>query len=181
MSEGNTTFRTTRTPEVVSRILEDDGRYPNNSSLPLLIYRQAIDLHSVNDASAVVEEVFHGNNWRGSWRNGIFSYHHYHSTAHEVLGIYSGRVRVQLGGPEGIVSDAAAGDVVVIPAGVAHKNLDSDRKFRCIGAYPDGQRYDMNYGKPGERPEADENISRVDLPSNDPVFGSAGPLIDHWR
>jgi uncharacterized protein YjlB len=38
----------------------------------------------------------------------------------------------------------------------------------------------MNYGKPGERPRVDENISRLALPSTDPVFGKTGPLLDHW-
>ena len=72
------------------------------------------------------------------------------------------------------------GDVIIIPAGVAHKNLGSSGDFRCVGAYPPGQDWDMNYGKAGERPAADENIANVPLPVADPVFGFEGPLMKNW-
>lgn len=119
-----------------------------------------------------MERIFHENGWRGSWRNGIYSYQHYHSTAHEVLGIYGGEVKVQLGGPSGLIVEGQAEDVIIIPAGVAHKNLGSSAGFRCVGVYPSGQNW---YGKPGERPQADKNVVAVDLPSTDPVFGKSGP------
>jgi len=72
------------------------------------------------------------------------------------------------------------GDVVIIPAGVAHKNLECSRDFRAVGAYPDGQRPDTRYGKPGERPQVDDNIARVPLPPADPVFGKRGELMTQW-
>jgi len=50
------------------------------------------------------------------------------------------------------------------PAGVAHKNLGQSSTFAVVGAYPDGQHWDMNTGKPGERPRADQRIARVMLP-----------------
>ncbi|HKJ69870.1 MAG TPA: cupin domain-containing protein [bacterium] len=164
--------------ECIRELLSDDGTFPNNEQLPLLMYREAFDL-TRSDAAGDVENVFHANQWRGSWRNGIYGFQHYHSTAHEVLGIYSGTVQVQLGGPGGITLTAEKGDVIIIPAGVAHKNLGS-RNFRCVGAYPRGQSWDMNYGKTTERPQADRNIARVPLPEFDPVYGSDGPLIDDW-
>ena len=71
-------------------------------------------------------------------------------------------------------------DTIVIPAGVAHKNLRASRDFLVVGAYPPGQSWDMNYGEAGERPDADQNIMRVPRPKKDPVFGRRGPLIDHW-
>lgn len=70
---------------------------------------------------------------------------------------------------------------MVIPAGVAHKNLSPANKFKCIGAYPTGQNYAMNYGDPSERPEADFNIKNLPLPVADPVFGEDGPLINLWK
>lgn len=160
--------------------LTDNGTYPNNQHLPLLFYKNAIPLPEQDPASAF-EQRFAENGWNGSWRNGIFSCHHYHSTAHEVLGIYSGTARVRLGGDDGIEQTLHPGDVVVIPAGVAHKNLESSSDFGVVGAYPGGQRPDMNYGKPGERPEADQNIKTVPLPEKDPVSGENGPLIEHWN
>ncbi len=71
--------------------------------------------------------------------------------------------------------------MVVIPAGVAHRNLGETRGFGVVGAYPEGQRWDMNTGRPGERPAADERIARVPLPASDPVFGVNGPLMALWR
>lgn len=171
---------TNQSIEIFSEILTDDGTFPNNEKLPLLIYREAIDLEGGSGAAAV-EQLLHGNNWTNSWRNGIYSFHHYHSTAHEVLGIYSGSARVQLGGREGITENVDAGDVIVIPAGVAHKNLGSSSGFRCVGAYASGESWDMKYGREGERPAADENIARVPLPTTDPVFGESGPLPDQWH
>ena len=166
-------------PQIISELLVDDDTFPNNGKLPLIVYKAAIDLSNVNPAKTL-ERIFHGNAWGGSWRNGIYPFQHYHSTAHEVIGVYDGAVKVQLGGPSGLTIDAAAGDVIIIPAGVAHKNLDSSADFRCIGAYPHGQTWDMNHGKSGERPIADKNIANVQLPRTDPVYGANGPLIKEW-
>jgi uncharacterized protein YjlB len=165
-------------PKVIAHILKDDGIFPNNN-LALLIYKHAIDAPG-HDLTGAIEQIFMDNGWGGMWRNGIYTYQHYHSTAHEVLGIYSGKVKAQLGGSEGIIVEAGAGDVIIIPAGVAHKNLGSSADFRCIGAYPPGQTWDMNYGKPGERPATDRNIANVALPRTDPVYGPDGPLIKNW-
>lgn len=164
--------------EVIAKVLADDGRIPN-SRLPLLVYRRAFEL-SGSDPVAVIERTFAEQGWGGLWRNGIYSYPHYHSTAHEVLGCYRGSASVQFGGENGMVEELDAGDVVVIPAGVGHKNLGASADFAVVGAYPRGQEPDMNYGKPGERPRTDENIARVPRPETDPVFGKDGPLFRHW-
>jgi uncharacterized protein YjlB len=169
-----------QSPEILSEVLVDDGTFPNNEKLPLMVYKNAIAIPAQDPAGAV-ERIFRENEWGNSWRNGIYTYHHYHSTAHEVLGIYGGTVTVQLGGPNGIVVDGVAGDVIIIPAGVAHKNLGSSGDFRCVGAYPPGQDWDMNYGRPGERPKADQNIADVPLPTMDPVYGAGGPLLKGWK
>lgn len=160
--------------------LSDDGTFPNNASLPVLVYRGAFVLQG-EDPAAAIESVFRRNGWSGFWRNGIYSYHHYHSTAHEVLGVARGAAHVQLGGDGGSVVELAAGDCVVLPAGVAHKNLGADADFLVVGAYPEGQDWDMNYGRPDERPQADQNIERTPLPDSDPVFGADGPLVTRWN
>ena len=137
-------------------------------------------LVGTQDCPEIIEEVFHSNRWGRSWRNGIYPYHHYHSTAHEVLGVYKGNARVQFGGEKGPILAVETGDVVIIPAGVAHKNINSSQDFRVVGAYPAGQSWDMNYGKPGERPAADQNIAEVPDPKADPVYGSESPLLELW-
>ena len=161
------------------QILEDDGRFPNNGKLPLLVYQGILALPQSNPA-AVVESLFESNGWIGCWRNGIFGFHHYHSTAHEVLGVYNGSAQVQMGGDHGASLTVGCGDVIIIPAGVAHKNLGADSDFRVVGAYPLGQGPDMCYGKAGERPRADKNIAKVPLPQMDPVYAVDGPLAKHW-
>jgi uncharacterized protein YjlB len=169
-----------QTGQTIHRLIEDDGTFPNNGYLPLLVYQGVLKL-TAGDPARGVEELFAVHSWGGSWRNGIFSYHHYHSTAHEVLGVYGGNARVQLGGPEGPEFEVCRGDVIVIPAGVAHKNLGSSLDFRLVGAYPAGQRPDMNTGNAGERPKADRNITEVSLPKLDPVSGDTGPLMRLWH
>jgi uncharacterized protein YjlB len=67
---------------------KDDGIFPN-SSLPLLLYRQAITTDAEGPAS-VFEEGFARNDWTNSWQNGVYPFPHYHSTSHEVPGVYSG-------------------------------------------------------------------------------------------
>jgi len=165
--------------EIVHTVLKDDGVFPNNR-LPLILYIGAINF-SEGDGVSKVEKIFRTNHWGNSWRNGIYGFHHYHSTAHEVLGVYSGSAKVQLGGEQGQTFKIEKGDIVLIPAGVAHKNLGSSVDFRVVGAYPEGQSWDMNYGNEGERPVADENIKNVPLPETDPVFGKSGPVIELWK
>ncbi len=167
-------------PKVRQHMLQDDGTFPNNENLPLLLYVGALHLPE-RDPAAAIEALFQAHGWAGSWRDGIYGLHHYHSTTHEVLGVYRGTARVQFGGPSGVELAVQRGDVVVIPAGVAHKNLGASPDLAIVGAYPGGRSWDMNYGKAGERPQADENIARVPLPEADPVFGRGGPLQELWR
>ena len=157
---------TTTNQEIQQIHLTDDGTFPN-SPLPLLF------------PAKHVTDLFESHNWSNSWDDGIFEYHHYHSITHEVLGIYSGETTVQLGGEHGEKIKIQKGDVLVIPAGVAHKNLGKENDIGCVGAYPDGRDYDMNYGKPGERPGTDHNIHHVPLPKTDPVYGEGG-LMHIW-
>jgi uncharacterized protein YjlB len=74
----------------------------------------------------------------------------------------------------------SAGDVLVIPAGVALKNLGSSQDLVAIGAYPPGQLWDVNTGEDDERPRTDEKIAHLPLPATDPVHGERGPLIEFW-
>jgi len=160
-------------------IIHGDHNFPNNDHLPVLVYKHAFDSQDKKMAESI-ENKFRENNWTNSWRNGILEKHHYHSNTHEALGISSGRCKVQLGGPNGIVLEAEKGDVLILPAGIAHKNLGCSNDFECIGGYPDGIGPDMRYGKPEEREESDENIRKVVLPETDPVFGYDGALITYW-
>ncbi len=62
----------------------------------------------------------------------------------------------------------------------AHELITASADFTLVGAYPEGQSPDMNYGKKGERSRADRNNAQVQLPRTDPVFGPGGPLSSCW-
>ncbi len=164
--------------EIRTLQLSDDGRIPN-SRLPLLLYQGAL-AGETGDLADALERRFARNGWSGGWRNGIYPFHHYHSTSHEVLGIARGRARVRFGGERGETVDVGAGDVVVIPAGVGHKNEGSSPDLVVVGAYPDGQDWDLCRGEPGERPRVLESIAAVPMPATDPVHGADGPLLERW-
>ena len=109
---------------------------PNNA-LPLLLYQQAF-ARDTPDLPSAIEERFAENDWTGSWRAGVFPFHHYHSTTHEVLAVYRGTATLQLGGEKGRNFAVNPGDVIVIPAGVGHKRVESSEDFGVVGAYPEG-------------------------------------------
>jgi uncharacterized protein YjlB len=159
-------------PETLS--LPEGGNIPN-SRLPLLIYRAALPA----DPGAM-ERAFAANGWSNSWRNGIYPFHHFHSIAHEVLGVARGEARVTFGGPEGRTVLLRAGDVTVIPAGAGHCNAEASDDFLVIGAYPGGADWDVRRGAAEEREEVRRNIAAVPRPSADPVRGTDGPLMELW-
>ena len=155
----------------------DDGDIPN-SAFPVLVYHGALDPAA---GAAAYEDLFAGNGWLGAWRNGIFPFHHFHSTAHEVLGIARGTAGVMLGGPQGRRFDLSAGDVVVLPAGTGHCNAGSSADLLVVGAYPNGMEWDLRRGDPAERGEVLANIDRVPMLDHDPVAGANGPAVKLWR
>jgi hypothetical protein len=93
---------------VVAHLLAPSGAIPNHPRWPLLVYPQAIALTGP-DPAAIFEARFTANAWPAAWRNGVFPFHHYHSKAHEVLGIYEGEVTVRFGGEDGVVVTARPG------------------------------------------------------------------------
>ncbi len=163
---------------MVKLFFKDDGKIPNNK-LPLLLYQNTFSERN-NSGAAWLEEKFASNNWTNSWRNGVYSFHHYHSTSHEVLGVYSGTALLHLGGEQGEKVSIKAGDIIIIPAGVGHKNLGSTN-LGIVGAYPDGRSWDLLRGLEGERPQADENIAALPIPSADPLYGKNGGLLEVWK
>src|SRR3984893_7488873 len=164
---------------IEEHIFADDGRVPNNPSLPLIVYRAALETGP--RCAAVCEKLFADIGWSGACRTGIYAPHHYHSTAHEVLGIAAGSVRVRLGGEDGTTVELHAGDGVVIPAGVAHKNEGASPDLLVVGAYPGGKSPDMCSPGAQHCERALRNVREVPLPPSDPVYGKPGPLIERWR
>lgn len=160
-----------RTPET---LLLPPGATMPNSRLPVVIYRRVLE-----GSARGFDSLFRANGWGGTWRNGVYDFDHFHSNAHEVLGVELGFASLQLGGDEGGRVDVEAGDVLVLPAGTGHRRIDKSAEFAVSGAYPPGQeRYDLCRTR---IPEAELRISKVPLPATDPVYGKDGPLMALWR
>lgn len=74
-----------------------------------------------------------------------------------------------------------SGDVILLPAGTGHKRLHASSDFKVVGAYPNGMDYNLRRASPRERLIAIEEIKRVPIPEQDPIYGEAGPLLIYWK
>jgi uncharacterized protein YjlB len=139
----------------------------------VLVYR---GVDAIADGPAAARALFAEHGWGGSWVDGIFAFHHFHSTSHEALAVVAGAAVVELGGPQGEAFEVAAGDVLVLPAGTGHRRASARDGFTVAGAYPAGQEdYDLLR-------EADAaaraRIAALPAPSADPVGGDG---VAGWR
>src|ERR1700733_15833698 len=102
----------TEPQEPLTFTFADDGAIPN-SKLPLLVYRNAVPADP-----AAIERIFTANRWPAAWRDQVHPFHHFHSDAHEVLGVASGEAQVRFGGPAGGALPERVGDGEVVSAGM---------------------------------------------------------------
>ena len=125
---------------------------PNTSiqNYPLLIYHacfspstSASDIEShLQSVGAVVPH----------WRYTMYSTSHFHRTTHEVLCIAAGRANLCFGGedsPGKVIAEVNQGDVIIIPAGVAH--VVPRRGFSDGGELSEGQELGHVLRKGGRR------------------------------
>lgn len=198
-----------------------------NSPRPLLHYRNVLakKAGASHCDPGEVWDMFTKNEWDVQW---IFRYSdtqvsHYHSKAHECMAVLSGTATIRFGvadtSPDmmentygsawekgGVTLDAEAGDVFIIPAGVAHKThkarpeaefklmtpgsghgieADDPKKalseikldgFTMMGAY-NGGKWDF-VATGGDF----ESVWSVPKPKYDPVFGDkANGLCRRWN
>jgi uncharacterized protein YjlB len=169
------------------RRFRDDMLIPN-SKHPVLWYRHAIDIAENIPADFVrgaFEEWVGRNHWYVDWMNGVYSFTHYHSTAHETLVVIGGTATLELGGPfYGKDYAVRQGDVLVIPAGVAHRGVRFDQEFKILGIYLQGTRFDIIRGEKQmkkRRHQAIANIKKLPVPLFDPIYGAEGPLPRLWK
>ncbi|CAK4016641.1 hypothetical protein MYCFIDRAFT_211406 [Lecanosticta acicola] len=188
-----------------------------NSPYPLLHYPGLLKEVGCNPAN--VYDLFEKNDWQIHWifRYGPTQQSHYHSLAHECMTVLTGTATIRFGVADtsddleasthgsakedgGVEIHAQAGDVFVIPAGVAHKTYDttpaefalltpgkghglqtpnpkkalSEIKlsgFTMMGAYPRGSNWDFAVGT--KDAGHFKRVWSVSKPAHDPVVGDS--------
>ncbi|KAI4262972.1 MAG: hypothetical protein L6R42_001859 [Xanthoria sp. 1 TBL-2021] len=157
------------------------GRIPNTSiqGKPLLIYHSAF--HVGTSATTIESHLTTVGVVDPQWRYTMYSTSHFHSNTHEVLSIASDKAKLCFGGednPKRVEPVMEQGDVIVVPAGVAHRLLeDIDGGFTMVGSYPKGRSWDMCYGKE-EEDEKVKGIEHLGWFDRDPIYGDAGPALN---
>ncbi len=160
-----------RIVEPSRHVIADSPTNPGNP-LPVLHYRQAVD--TAGDLTQSFSHLFAANRWLGAWTGSLYDFDHVHPDAFEVLGIVRGAGSVVCGGPSGTRVDVSPGDVVVIPAGAAHRAEPGP--LVVVGAYFEDARPDTIRVREGEQLAVAEQASNVAAPDMDPVYGAGGPL-----
>ncbi|KAL2845071.1 hypothetical protein BJY01DRAFT_214520 [Aspergillus pseudoustus] len=203
-----------------------------NSPRPLLHYKNVLakDPSTGHCSPVEVWDLFTGNGWDVQWifRYGPTQRSHYHSLAHECMAVLSGTATIRFGagdtsddldanthgdawekGSGGVEVQAQAGDVFVIPAGVAHKTYNTQPREEFALLTPGtGHGIEAADGADKRKTLAEiqlsgytmmgaynggewdfvmaggefEKVWAVPKPRRDPVFGAASEgLVATWR
>lgn len=156
------------------------GRIPNTSiqNKPLMIYHSAFQTSA--SASTMEDHLSSVGVVTPQWRYTMFSQSHFHSTAHEVLCVARGKAKLCFGGeenPKRVEPTVEKGDVMIVPAGVAHRLLeDVGGDFNMVGSYQTGKSWDMCYGEEGEENKV-KGIASLGWFKEDPMYGDEGPCL----
>ncbi|MEK7664446.1 MAG: cupin domain-containing protein [Patescibacteria group bacterium] len=146
---------------------KDDGFIPN-SRFPVLVNRKVVSFRGMDasEAEAMVKEYGLKTGWKQEWLWKVYKRPHYHSTTHEALVVYSGSATLRLGGHRlGKLAQVSFGDIIVIPAGVAHQAMERTKDFQVFGLYPVGAKpWDLLFCRKKERAIALPNLAQLGEP-----------------
>lgn len=149
--------------------MKSDGVFHNNLRYPTILVKNAVTNKSQDECEQM---IVRGNSWTSPWVWGIFPFHHYHSTAWELLVCVRGAADVQLGGQEGPVVAVEKNDLVLIPPGVAHKQLSSSGGFTLLGSYPmRGCSGSVDTLRESPTKQQVDNIEACIAPATEPILG----------
>ena len=135
------TAKTHRAPPI-TRTFTNDGRIPNDP-LPLVLYRDAVDLTGSPDPERIIGEIFRDQRLGEMWRNRIDACTRYLSMIYETLGVARGRATVSFGGESGEAIDVGLSVVVILLSGVGHQCLAPTDDLVVVGAYPSSGTYNL--------------------------------------
>ena len=155
------------------------GGVPNNR-LPVVIYHRVIPPNVVDNAD-YLEHLFRSNGWPPQWRYPVYTFTHFHSNTHEALGVFAGTARLQLGGENGKIIEVKVGDVLLLPAGIGHKQISADEEFMLVGAYPPEMKADLCHDEPAQLAARTKAVIAVPLPDTDPVTGHSEGSMLAWH
>ncbi|WP_157558235.1 cupin domain-containing protein [Niabella aurantiaca] len=157
---------------------KEDKNIPN-SPLPLLIYRGFFD-KEYEDCEGWLKNRFSSNRWFPAPRLQVFGFTHYYINTHLVIGVCSGEAKWQLGGTLGITTNIEKGDVVVIPAGVALRHLESEKNFKIVGAGSVNEVPRVQKEQSGNHAHGNNGIANIALPETDPILGPEESQLTIW-
>jgi len=160
-------------------INKPDGGVPNNA-LPVLIYHRVIP-PDTSDNAEYLEHLFRTNGWPPQWRYPVYTFTHFHSNTHEALGVYAGSAKLQLGGEHGKIIEVNVGDVLLLPAGIGHKQISADEDFMLVGAYPPDMKADLCHDELPQLAARTKAVNAVPLPATDPVTGHTEGSMLVWH
>ena len=161
--------------EIVRLAFPRGDQVPNNDQYPAVMARNAL---GVGQGDAAVKALLRSNGWGGAWTWQVFPFHHFHPDAFEALAVAQGSATLMLGGPQGEEIDVEAGDVVILPPGFGHRQMEARDGFQICGAYPPGQEnYTVVRAEEGYDEAMLKEIASAPEPATDPIWGGNGPLL----
>ena len=118
--------------------LKRNQHAPNNA-FPVLVYRQCLPLPVSEEKTTAFLEA-HAWEKKGTW--GHIGVRHFHPNVHECYGVIAGESTMLVGcgsddpDDSGQEIELSVGDVIVLPAGTGHCNLQSTKNYLYVGVYP---------------------------------------------